>query len=521
MGFVRKHFAWVIMGAVLLAEVLALWFVMGKQSEAEAARENLEKLREQRDDLKRKVVGPPHVDERIALHNQRKGLTRRELGDCALFLWHMGQAIEGLFESPELAPYHACPWETPPNFGVFKIGLDSAYQREVKALAAQMEKVGADPAMLGFADVGALAQFNVLIGDVFAMQKEFWIKKELVQILAGADAELLSVTYGSGAAAPARHVPAALKAAMAAGPGKLTGEIPVQLSLSCNYLKLHGLLEALLSSRLCLHIESVAKVSRSKVVERPGAAPVPAGKAPAAATAQPERRESVTVEITGHLADITMEVQEAVFPAPAFAERAKALEGKVADKTKAMEEAVKQWLDDQLRRTEARLKRCEVPDPAKRPEDGLDWVKDELKRLDEAQRPAPDKALPPVGDQLLGVKREYAFADVKAARQWLSRRYDFERAKLEAHAALWRRARAAIESSIKGEKTHAAVSAGAAGVTVAFRPAGQFDPNQWYEAEFDTGLRDAPPVQVKLGLVVFKPQENRDVKRAVKAAVRP
>jgi len=537
MGFVRKHFAWLIMGVVLLGEIAALWFVTGKQSAAETARENLEKLREQRDKLEREIVD---IDKRIDVHKDRKRLVRRELGDCALFLWHTGQAIEGLFESPELAPYRACPWETPPNFEVFKIRFDTEYHAQAKALTPLMDKVGTDPAMLAFADVGALAAVNVLIGDVFAMQKEFWVKKELVQILAAAEAELLSITYGSGAAGPARHLPAAVRAAMAAGPGKLAEEIPIQFSISCNYLKLHGVLDALLGSRLCLRIESVAKVSRSKVVEKPAAAPAPpkgapAGKAPEAPAPQPERREYVTVDITGHVADITMDVQSVLFPARAFERRAKEAEEKAADKAKVLEEVVKQWLDEQLRRTEARLKLCEVPDPTKRPEKGLEWVARELGEVgnfEKAAPPAPDKALPPVNDELFGEGREYVFPDVKAARLWLNRRYDFERAKLEAYAALWRRTRAALDGGKGDEKSGVGVFTSPEGITVALRPAAQFDANQWYEADFVPGERytgrpdpkERDPqsrlVQVKLGLVTFKPRENRDVRRAVKAAGR-
>jgi len=512
MGFARKHLAWLIMGVALLAEIVALWFVTGKHAEAESARENLERLREQRDVLKRQIFD---IDERIKAHLERKELVRRELGDCALYLWHLGQSIEGLFDSKDLTPYNAHPWEAPESFEVFKIAYDRVYHREVRAIEPLMAKTGADPSVLGFADTGALAQVSVLIGDIFAMQKEFWVKKAIVQVLADSDAELVSITLG-GAAASTRRLPPGL-APLAAGPGKLADELPILLSFSCNYLKLNDVLDALLAARLCLRIESVMKITRSKMVEAPIGAPtptpVPAKGAPAAkaveAVVAPERREYVTVEITGQIADLTMDVQEVVFPAPGFADRAK----------------VTQWLDLQLRRAEARLKRYEVPDPAQRPEGGLPWVAQELQKVENAPPPAPGKALPPVEDELLGVKRGYVFTDVDAARQWLTHRYDFERAKVEAEAALWRRTRAILASGRSDDRTRVGVFVSPEGVTVGFRPANQFDPSQWYEADFDSGLpgvRGAPPapVRVKLGLVVFKPRENHDVRRAVKAAGR-
>ncbi|HUT36185.1 MAG TPA: hypothetical protein VNE39_22040 [Planctomycetota bacterium] len=498
MGVLRKHLAWVIVGVVLLAEVAALFFVTGKKSEAEAARESLEKLREQRDRLKREVFD---IEKRIEIHQERKALGRRELGDCALFLWHQGQAIEGLFEAKELGAYEVYPWQPPRSFDVFKVEYQGVYNREVEKLEPLMQKVGADAAMLGFADPAGLAQANVLIGDVYAMQKEFWIKKELVRILAEADAQLLAITLGAGAAAPARrHLPAG-KAVVA--PGKLAEGIPIQLTFACDYMLLNDLLGALLRSRLCLRIESVNSVARAKLGEAQPAAKAKAGvvapeESPAAAVGQLERREYVAVDLRGEISNLAVEVQEVLFPRPAFGDKAKAAE----------------FVELQLRRAEARLKRVEVPDAAKRPEESVPWIARELDQVQKAASGAAGKALPPVADELFE-RREYVFGDMRAAREWLARRYDFEQAKLEAHVDLWQRARAAVQSGRADDRNKVGVFVTDEGVVVAFRPANHFDPNEWYEVEFDPGVR------VKLGLVVYSPQESREgVKRAPKGTGR-
>ena len=546
MGFVRKYFAWVVIGVALLAEGAAMLFVRGKQGQARDTREKLEHLRQQRDQVQRQVFG---IEGRIAIHKKRKDIVRREMGDCALFLWQRGEATEGLFQAKELAGYDAYPWQQPRNFDVFKVEYQGVYNDEVKKLEPLMRKVGADPSTLAFADPGGPAQSHVTIGDIFALQKEFWVKKELVEILAAADAELQGIVYGAGAAAPSRRLP---PGKMATGPGDLADKVAILMTFACDYQRVNDVVEALLRSRLCLSIQSITNVMRAKLTERQaggpgapkeGAPKAPAPKAPpgapegpaagkakekkpeeAAAAGQPERSKLVSVTIAADMYDITMGIQEVHFALGGPDEVEKApppgKEKAAADpKAKALRKTI-QWLDRQLAGIDKRLKQMQVAGPAKRPEASLPWVARELQKLDKMPPPEPGKAATvSVEDELFGSKRQYLITGtgaVEAAREWLERRCDFEEAKLKAHEELWRRVRALVEAGKFDDKNRIGVVVNPEeGVQVFFRPAAHFAAREPYEIEFDGG------VKVKLGHVMFKPLESREGMTRATRTIRP
>lgn len=517
MGLVRKYFPWMIIGVVLLVEAVALFFVLSKQAAANASRTRLEERRTARNELRRRTTG---IEERIAIHHRRKDLVQQELGDCALFLWHGGDAIEGLFNATELASYDACPWETPRNFDVFKVAYANVYDQDVEKLEPLMRKANTNRTMLGLADPAGLAQATVTIGDIYAMQKEFWIKKALVEVLAKSDAVLQSITV-AGPAGEARRGTRHAAAKGAAEPGKLSVPLSVQWTFACDYTRLSGLLEDLLASRVCFRIVSVSSVVRAVIETEaaPAAAPPePAAKgAPSAKEAHPpgktgkeaeeaakggvvRRRKYVAVTMTGEVPDIQVDVQEVLFPKPEFPGKAK----------------VAEWVDRQTRSLEVRRKRLEVPHAAggaagepvaKRPEPAVPWISRELQALQKV--PPADADKPVTVTDELGVKREYVFDTVEAAREWLTRRFDFERARIDAHLELWARVRRMVASGKADEKTRQGVFDRPDGMAVSFRPADQFDPGQIFVAAFEPG------VQAKLGLVTRRTEESHEgVKRA-------
>jgi len=509
MGILRKHLAWVIIGVVLIAELGAMLFVWGKQGEAKKARGQLESRRNTRDQLKRKVFG---IDKRIAVLKLRKQLVRRDLGECALFVWHKGQAIEGLFDAKELRRYDLRPWQAPRNFDVFKVEYQGVYNREVGKLAPLLEKVGADPGMLAFADPAGFVQFNVTIGDIYALQKDFWIKKQIVKILAASGALLRGISVGESAAGPHRPRAPRIPGKPSVQPATLATPVPFQMGIVCEYTRFHDLLEALLRSPLCLRIDSVESIVRTRLpapVAPPAGTPppkavpagAPPGKGPAEAPAPiavPERRQFVAVALTGVIPDINVEVQDVLFPKKTFGDRTKVLG----------------WLDRQLRLLDLRLKRLSRADRsaavARRPELGVTWIIRELEKAHKAAAAEPGKPITIVDEML--VRREFVFEDLKAAKEWLTHRFDFERAKLEAEQALWQKVRNVVRAGKGDEKTKLGVFDTPDGVAVTFRPAEHFDPGIAFEAQFASGAR------VRLGIVIVKPEESPEgVKRAASA----
>ncbi len=518
MGFLRKHFAWVIIGVVLLVEIVAMVFVMGKQGAAQDARKQLEERRAEGDKLRAKTRG---IKERTAVHLVRKDLVRRELGDCALFLWHQGQAIEGLFEADELKEYDLHPWQQARDvrdFGVFRVHYNGVYNREVEKLEPLMEKVGTERGALGLADPTGFAAATVEVGDIFVKQKEFWIRKELVQVLARHGALLQSIsTVAPGA-------PLGPKAPHGKGPAeatRLATPLSMQIVIACDYQVLNALLEDLLRCPLCFRIESVVNVARAKLPEpvvapppppreTPGPHP-PKGKAPppekgpppkeakepdetAPATAAYERRQFVTVTLLGHVPDINLELQEVLLsPKAAFSDKGKALE----------------QVDRRIRALEKQRDEYRVAEPGSdgarraRPEQDVRWIRAELEKLKKAPPAEPGKEL--VVNDELGLKREYVFALAEAAENWLTHRYDFERAKLEAYLSLLRRVRRALDAGKRDDKAGLGVFEEDGGVRVSFRPPGLFDPNTFIE---DIG--QGASLKAKLGISMVKPLESRE-----------
>ncbi len=519
MGLLRKYFAWAIMGLVLVIELVAAFFVFGQQGAAKDARTRLETRRTRRAELRRLTQGPPSVEERIEIYNKRKNLVRGELGDCVLFLYDMGQTIEGLFDAKELEPYDAYPWVTPRNFDVFRVEYQSVYNREADKLDPLMLKLETDRGLLGLADHAGLAQAHVTIGDIFVEQKEFWVKKKLIEVLARFDVRLDQMAMGGGAA-QTPHMPPGKAAAAATS---LAAPIPLRLTVSCDYMKLDGLLEELLRSPLCIRIESIANIVRNKLpgvsAEHPLAAlagekgGAPKAPAPGGAPEAPPHekkddegiarvappRKYVAVTLVTEVPDIGLGLQEVLFPKATFADKA----------------TMVPWIDGQVRDLERRLKRLDAARPegggtkageTRKPEQQAPWIARALQALEKAE---PGKPVV-VGDEMeAGTKREYTFDGLEAAKEWLSNRPDYERAKLEARLALWKQVRRVAARAADAPAGKVGVTATTDGFVVTLRPPEQFDAGQFFFVPCDSG------VQAKLGLVTFRPVQSREgVKRA-------
>ena len=478
MGFVRKYFAWVVIGVVLLVEAGAMFVVGGKRGEAEAKGDDLAKKQTLRDQLKQQAEGAP---KRIEVHKKRREIATRELGDCLLFFWHRGEAIEGLFESPLLDAYEVNAWQAPPKMDVFGADFQAVYNAEVAKLATLMAAVGASRADLGLADGAAFKQPNVTIGDVYASAKELKLKRELLTIFAQGKTRIDHITFGS----KVRTGPVLPHGAVRTTSG-LFEPIPVELGVVTEYPKLTGeggFLEALLASPLCFRILAIQSIKRGSGAAVAAAAPA-AGGAPA-----PVEREvqSVVAVITGEIPDFNVDIASVTFPRKDFPNRA----------------AVLGWLDKEDKRLNDIREGCES---AIKSGHSPTWAVEAIAAIDTAvSQAAPGDAVAvTVADKLDPPPREYDFADATDARRWLGWRYAFEKERVEAQRALWARVRRAIEKGRADEKN-------AAGLAVPFRPANQFDRNNMWNVAVDPQGQ----VQVQLGLVTFKPVESPGgVKRA-------
>lgn len=501
MALLRKYYAWFIIGLVLLAELVALFFVFANKGAAQEARVRLEGRRTRRDELKRLTKD---VDARIKVFNKRKEYVRGELGDCALYLWHAGQAIEGLFDAKELEPYDVKPWVSKSNvrdFAVFRVEYQTVYNRETAKLLPLMQKLETDPGALNLAAPSGLAQAHIEVGDIFALQKEFWVRKRLLEALSRFDAKLDLFT-GPAPSAAAHHLPPG-KAADA--PTGLANSIQLRLKVSCDYTDLSELIEELLRSPLCIHLRAIASVVKNPL---PGLAPGASGETPAT----PARggrgegvigsglppRKFVAADLTIDIPDINVELREVIFPSATFPDKARLVP----------------WIDGQIRDLDRRLKRLDAAreEPAavkgaqgaRKPDLSYPWLARALEAIEKAE---PGKPVT-LTDELAG-RRQYSFESPEAARNWIVHRGDYERVKLEARLALWRRVRRVAAARELHPITKIGVNTTPEGFAVVCRPPEQFHGEPVYSVPFGDG------VEARLGHVSFKPIESREgVQRA-------
>jgi len=512
MGLVRKYLAWIILGVAFATEAVGLYFVLGSQGTAEEEKKSLEAAKADRRTKEAQAAG---IDARIEVYKARNEAVRRELGDCLLFLWHREQRYEQLFDSKELAADEVAPWITPSRFEVFRARYQDAYNVEADKLDPKMRAVGTDRGALGLADPIGFMQPTVTIGDMYAEQKEFWIKKELVEMLHDVKTEaeaarkppppvrciLSKVDLGGGVSSRRKELP------HVHGPvsGKLFEPIPVELQILCDYRDFHRFLEKLLASGMCFRLDGIRKVERVLLPEGraiPGAGGPGAVPAALAGDEPPEQGpELVSVSILGEVADIALDIQQVIFARDKFKDRAAALD----------------WLDKELRSVNQRLasSRDAREKNEKQGSAGAKWVADQLKKAEEALKNAPAGKPVPIliEDDLAKAgwdeqtkaerRRQYGFADAKWAREWLKSRYDYEVHRLEAMRDLWTRVRRLVEAGKADDKSPA-------GVVVTFRPPEQFDKGQMHDQPFDPEGK----VMVHFGLVTFKPKLGEGVKRA-------
>jgi len=497
MGFVRKYFTWILLGIVLVAEAAAMVVVLGRRQEAGKKSKELEKKTQTRDTLRVKVKGAP---ERITLYEKRKVTATRELGETLLFFWHRGQAIEGLFPSPEFAKYSVTPWQAPPRLEVFRADYQAAYDREVASLQDKLQAVGSTAGDMQFAAPGGFMQASVTIGDIFVVQKEFYIKKALVEAVAKAKARIQRMDVGLSSR---RREPEEDRHGTQAAPtGILFDSIPVQLNLEVEYVRLHELLEDLLRLPVCFRITSVQKVERMDLKREAGMKAAAAAAAAAAGTAsvgttpeaEPFERTArrVAVEIVGEVLDLAIDIKQVVFTRKHFA---------------TSKDKVLGWLTAEQAGLAKLERRCQAAIKSGR---RATWIGDELARLQQPaaepgseEEPAASSVL--IRDRLVAPGRVYEFADARAARDWLENRYSYELLRVRSLTGLWERVRRIIQAGKANEK-------GKDGITVAFRPENHFDKKQLFTPQ---PLDAAGYVTAQLGLVTFLPEVSiQGVKRA-------
>jgi len=473
-ALIRKHFAWLIIAAVLVGEGVLMVVAAGRNTEAESRIKVLEGKRVRLDQLKVQVEGDPQrhvlsVKERIGIYEARKAAARRELGDCLVFFWRLREPYSRLFDAKELANYDVAPWRPAPQMDVFRADYQAVYNREVDKLEPTMAKVGASRAGLGLADRAAFMQADVTINDIFEEQKGFWIRKELVEVLHRVEARLERLDFLGGAEFERedRHGGAALVV-------RFHEPLPLRIVARCEFPRIDALIEELLRSSLCLRIYSIESVKRTpteKMVAAAGGGPVPVKAEKDVAV------QLVTMSIVGEIPSFNLDLQQVTFARPQFRDKASVLS----------------WIDNETKRLAHLHRGCAAA--AARPERTGGWIGTELADVAKALADAPAGKAVPIDfeDRLSAPTRWYSFADAAGAREWLDNRYRFELVHIEGLQELWNRVRSATEKGRLDERNQA-------GVAVLFRPLDQFDAAQVFPQPLDPEGH----VVATLGYATFK-----------------
>jgi len=296
MSFLKKQFVWIVLAIILLAEGGVTFMLLGKKGDAKAKLEDLAGKRKRRDELAAMDLKNPERRERAI---DRKERLIDQCGTCALFFWYRDQKIESLFDPTThqgLAKFDIKPWdERSRALPSFRLAFGNAYNREAEKLSAKAHRLNIDRAGLGLASDTAFPQPHVTVGDIYSSLKEFWIRKEIVDLAVAADVTELDpiiVTRADPRAAMAtrrsrRSRSSARKATKKES--KLFKPIMVNVVVRCKYSKLAVFVSKLLASPLSFRIKSMEEAVRSKPtgstgkrssrrsVRRPGVPPMGEG----------------------------------------------------------------------------------------------------------------------------------------------------------------------------------------------------------------------------------------------------
>jgi len=484
MAFLKKHFLWILLGLVLLGEGVFTFFLLGKRGDAAKKLTQLAEQRRVYAGLRRKDPGRAEV---IAALNANKAAVQLELGDCLLFFWYRDRLLERLFEDKGL---DVKPWGTPPQMDVFRARVHSSYTRAATELAGRaLEKLNIERKGLGLVEPDNILQPYVTVGDIFAVRKEFWLIKEVVDIgIETKMAELVNLKLARGEEALGRIHPLKIRRGKAQK-AELFEPVKVDVTVRCEYPRFGDFLEALHRSPIGFRLKSVKEIRQSEqLVVRAGAERrAAAGGAEAEGAAEKAEEAAgagfesapllVKATLECEVPDFNIDVHQVTFDKRHFRTRAK----------------VEEWVNKGV--ADLRAERKRLLDPKRKKRRPL-WIRKAERYVQKQKEAAQEGKAVKIRFKDGWTGREYDFTGLlKGALQWLKDRHDFELLRVEARLELWERvAKALAAQKREGKK----------GLVITLRPKDHFDLGQMYPDL----MEEKGNIRVQFGLVKYKPQES-------------
>ena len=474
LALLKRHFIWILLGLILLVEGVFTFFLFGKQGEAAERKRSLE----QKSDQVRKLQAKQPGDEKVlAILNGRKKAIVRERGECLLFFWDRAQALGRLFDDPTLIERDVVrPWQAPARMGVFLDSYQRVYNQEVEKLEPALKKLQTDRAGAGFVTNTAFTErTELLIGDVSAAQKDFWIRKEIITLAAKTGVARLESIEVKFPPPPPPGSPQALVA-------KPFDPVTVLLTVLCEYPVVGDFLAELHRSPLCFRIESAEKNLSAVEVRRwekggreretKGGAAKKAGETAA------EADLLVLVALRCIVPDFNVGIHQVKFDGAKFPRKANAVK----------------WVDAEVARVERELKDKRGAER---------WLTETKAAIAAAQTAKTDVEL---ADRLSGL--EYDFGkQYDEALQWAREVPQYEVVRAEGRKRLLTQIRHELDAGAGEPK--------GGGITLVFRPKEnaakevQFGPGQTYDQTLDAD----GAVSIEYGLVVYRPKAPGNLTR--------
>ncbi|NQT87496.1 hypothetical protein HQ560_12075 [bacterium] len=475
MSFLRKNFVWILLAAILVGEGVFAYMLLGKQGEAKKASDDVEAKKAILGTLRSKTA---NYDARLKALKARRHAIEDERGECVLFFWERDQLVNGLFDSPELAKFKATPWTKypPDRLGLFRLAYQKAYDAAVAGLAETLVKMRSDRARAGFIPLNEFTKPEVTLGDIYREQKDFWVRKAVVEAAAQAGVnrlEQVMIELPSRRRANIGH--AAAKTAV-------TSDANILVHVQCSYRAWTAFLEAMGKSPLGFRVRKVDSAHRLRFGGEAAKSKAVAAVRSAASAVDPSAIQGVEGKVVFTLPLSNVAIDTITFPASTF---------------KAGKPDVQKWLTKRIALLQRNLKN--VPGLVK-----SSWRDEERKKLPAAAKDGKTKTEAVViHDELMGGGRDYKFRDSKDAARWINEREAFETRRIEGRLALWRRVQVLLEDDTR------VVSKG--GIVVDVRPVDQLDkaPDKRYPFVIDRTSK----VSLAFGLLTFVPELSDTVSR--------
>lgn len=264
MAFLKKHFVWILLVLVLVAEGGVTFVLLGRRSRVKQQFEDL--------DGKKKRLAELEIWEREA-PRLRKGFQRvrtsltSQRDTCALFFWRRDQVLETLFDDPKLAQFRTriTPWgKRAAGFDQFRYTYQNVYNERADALVEKAEAMAIGRGGLGLASNTAFTQPHITIGDIYGAQKEYWLIEAIVNAAVAAEvSELDPIRITRGANVPRGRGRGGTPDEEGGKQGKLHKPITVEVVARCPYPRLARFVHKLHTSELPFRVRALLDVARS------------------------------------------------------------------------------------------------------------------------------------------------------------------------------------------------------------------------------------------------------------------